>query len=235
MSSSLSFLTLSQEVVLHIFSYLDLPDLAAVAEALPFLAALTTDPVLHSYRLTIVTPARLKHSLFSTDSHGLPLRPTIGDLAQRGVIRGLNVEQRWRMGQYIYTMNSIKQYENGRKLSRKHAGVVVSRQLGRRLGAPPDQAFKQLHDSHVLPDIESSSPNVSRSLLPIMHKLKWSLQRASISRALNARIAFISTKGMGEWLEEKGRCMFSDHERVRLAICPNIDKMIRFYESLGVI
>lgn len=63
------------------------------------------DPILHSQRLTIVVPARLKHFLFSTNTHGVPFRPTIGDLAQRGVIRGLNVEQRWRMGQYIYTTN----------------------------------------------------------------------------------------------------------------------------------
>ncbi|KAF8634882.1 hypothetical protein AX15_000636 [Amanita polypyramis BW_CC] len=201
MSSSL--LALSQEIILHIFSYLDLPDLTAVAEALPALAILTTDPILHFQRLTVVAPARLEHSLFSTNAHGVPLRPTVGNLAQRGVIRGLNVEQRWRMGQYIYTVNSIKQYENGLKLARKHAGMVISRQLGRRLAAAPDQALKQLHDLHVLPDVESFSPNISRNLLPIMHKLKWSLQRDKIARKLNARIVFLSTKGAGEWLEGK--------------------------------
>jgi len=225
------FSALSQEIVLHIFSYLDLPELAVVAEALPSLAALTMDPILHSQRLTIVAPARLKHFLFSTNAHGVPFRPTIGDLAQRGVIRGLNVEQRWRMGQYIYTINSIKQYENGRKLARR----VVSRQLGRRLAARSDQALKQLHHSHVLPDIESSSPNISRRLLPIVHKLKWSLQRANIARLLNARIDLVSTRGLGEWLEESGRCLLSEHERVRLALCPDINKMVRFYESLGVL
>ncbi|KAF8727668.1 hypothetical protein AX14_007140 [Amanita brunnescens Koide BX004] len=227
-----SLLVLSQEIVLHIFSYLDLPDLAAVAEAVPSLAALTTDPILHSQRLSIVVPARLKHFLFSTNAHGVPLRPTIGDLAQRGVIRGLNVEQRWRMGQYIYTMNSIKQYENGRKVARRHAGMVVSRQLGRRMAASPNQALKQLHFSHVLPDVESSSLNMSRTLLPIVHKLKWSLQRANLARLLNARVPAAS---IGEWLEGKGRGLLSEHERVRLAICPDINKMVRFYESLGVL
>lgn len=36
-------------------------------------------------------------------SHGLALRPTIGDLINRDVIRGLNIERRWRMGVYFYS------------------------------------------------------------------------------------------------------------------------------------
>ncbi len=113
--------------------------------------------------------------------------------------------------------------------------MIVSRQLGRRLAALPGQALKQLHYSHVLPDIESSSPNISRRLLPIVHKLKWSLQRANIARLLNAQIDLVSTRGLGEWLEESGRCLLSEHERVRLALCPDINKMVRFYEGLGVL
>ena len=115
---------------------------------------------------------------------------------------------------------------------------MVSRQLGRRLAAAPDrpdQALKRLHHSHVLPDVESSSPNISRSLLPIMHKLKWSLQRDKVARMLNAQIVLLSTKGIGEWLEGNGRCVSSDHERVCLAVCPYVNDIIRFYESLGVI
>jgi hypothetical protein len=127
---------------------------------------------------------------------------------------------------------SIKQYENGRKVARRHAGMVVSRQLGRRMAASPNQALKQLHFSHVLPDVESSSLNMSRTLLPIVHKLKWSLQRANLARLLNARVPAAS---IGEWLEGKGRGLLSEHERVRLAICPDINKMVRFYESLGVL
>lgn len=113
--------------------------------------------------------------------------------------------------------------------------MVVSRQLVRRLAAPPNQVLKQLHYSHVLPDMESSSPNMSRSLLPIVHKLKWSLQRANLARLLNARSAIVSTRSIGEWLEGKGKGLLSEHERVRLAICPDISKVVRFYESLGVL
>ncbi|KAM6498710.1 hypothetical protein JOM56_006658, partial [Amanita muscaria] len=211
-------------------AYLDLPDLTAVADGLPSLAGLTADPVLHTQRLTIVAPARLKHSLFLTDTRGVLLRPTVGDLVHRGVIRGLNIEYRWRMGQYFYNNNSVKQYEYGRKIARKHAGLVVSRQLGRRSLAAPHQALKQLHYSHVLPDVELSSTNISRNLLPVLHKLKWSLHRDRIARVLNARIVHLSNNGIGNWLEGTGRCALSEHERVRLAVCPNISKIIRFYE-----
>ncbi|KAF8640647.1 hypothetical protein AX17_000304 [Amanita inopinata Kibby_2008] len=234
MSFHSSFFTFPPEVILHIFTYLDLPDLAAIAEALPSLASLTTDPVLHADRLKIVAPARLKHYLFSTNARGVPLRPSLGDLVHRGVIRGLNVEQRWRMGQYIYSVISIKQYESGQKLARRHASFIVSRQLCRRSAATLTQALKVLHLSHVLPDVESSSTNISRNLLPVMHKLKWSLHRDRIARILSTRICLASTtKGVSEWLEGRGKCVVHEDERVRLAICPDIRKIIEFYENLG--
>ncbi|PFH52226.1 hypothetical protein AMATHDRAFT_140574 [Amanita thiersii Skay4041] len=229
-------LNLPAEVILHIFSYLDLPDLVSIARALPVLNSLTGDPILHAQRLNIVAPARLKHFLFSTNIHGVPLRPTIGDLVHRGVIRGLNVEHRWRMGEYIYTVNSIKQYEMGVQLARKHASVVVSRQLTRRLSAAPNQVLQGLHHSHVLPDVESSSPSISRNLLPIMHKLKWSLQRDRIARIISARFYIVSTtKGIDEWLQGNGKRVMHDNERLRLAVCPNIRKIIEFYEGLSTI
>ena len=66
-----------------------------------------------------------------------------------------------------------------------------------------------------------------------MHKLKWSFRRDGIAKVLNARMIRESTKGIGNWLEATGKCAFSEHERVRLAVCPDISKIIRFYEGLS--
>lgn len=83
--------------------YLDLPDLACLAEAIPSLSSLTVDPVLHLQRLRIIYPSRVNHSLFGTSAEGHGLRPSISDLVHRGVLRGLNIETRWRMGSYFYS------------------------------------------------------------------------------------------------------------------------------------
>lgn len=84
-------------------SYLDLPDLASLVQASPGLAGLASDPALHRNRVRVIAPSRVQHSLFGMGSHGLALRPTIGDLINRDVIRGLNIERRWRMGVYFYS------------------------------------------------------------------------------------------------------------------------------------
>ena len=66
---------------------------------------LTTDPVLHTYRLRIVSPSRVNHKLFGLSPQGHTLRPTLVDLVHRGVIKGLGIERRWRMGGYFYSLN----------------------------------------------------------------------------------------------------------------------------------
>jgi hypothetical protein len=83
--------------------YLDLPDLACLAEAIPSLSSITADPVLQLQRLRIIYPSRVNHSLFGTSPEGHGLRPSVGDLVHRGVLRGLNIEIRWRMGSYFYS------------------------------------------------------------------------------------------------------------------------------------
>lgn len=84
-------------------SFLDIPELEALARASRKLAALTSDPVLHHHRLKVVSPSRVNHGLFGKGPQGDALRPTLGDLVQRGVIRGLGVERRWRNGNYLYS------------------------------------------------------------------------------------------------------------------------------------
>jgi hypothetical protein len=85
----------------------------------------------------------------------------------------------------------------------------------------------------ILPDIESSSMKLSRSLLPVIHQLKWSFQRDALSRTVRS---FHGITGrvidFGTWFERKGHRIMEDNERVRLAICPDIRKITAFYEGL---
>ncbi|GLB35859.1 putative F-box domain containing protein [Lyophyllum shimeji] len=229
---SLRILDIAPEVLLHIFSYLDLPDLAAIAQALPELAALTVDPVLHKNRVRIVAPSRVNHSLFGEGPHGIAFRPTVGDLIHRGVMRGFGIERRWRTGAYFYSLNSIIQYETGLRLARRHACDVISTQLRRR---PTRDKFLD-SISHVLPDVELASHMISRTLLPAIHQLKWSLQRDRLSRMVRLGIYGSTLRdgaGFGGWREKKGHGIVEDGERVRLAICPDVKKTVKFYEGLA--
>jgi hypothetical protein len=82
-----------------VVSYLDLPDLACCLRVCHLLRVLAVDPVLHHYRIRVVAPSRVAHSLFGQS----PPRPTVGELVARGVMRGLGIERRWRAGLYFYT------------------------------------------------------------------------------------------------------------------------------------
>lgn len=84
-------------------SFLDLPDLASLATLSDELKRLTCDPILHRYRLLVVAPSRVQHSLFGQGPLGATYRPTVGELVQRNVMRGLGIERRWRNGIYIYS------------------------------------------------------------------------------------------------------------------------------------
>ncbi|KAG5647746.1 hypothetical protein DXG03_008469 [Asterophora parasitica] len=223
-------LDIPQEVLLHIFSYLDLPDLAALARASHILAVLAADPILHRNRVRIVAPSRVQHSLFGSSPHGIAFRPTIGDLIHRGVMRGFGIERRLLNGILEHTQ-SITQYEIGLRLARRHASDAVSVQLRRR--TTRDDFLDSI--AHVLPDVESASHTISRILLPAIHRLKWSIQRDRLSRLVKLGICGASGPDgvrFGEWREKKGRGIVEDGERVRLALCPDIRKRVKFYEDL---
>jgi len=166
-------------------SYLDVPELSALAYTCHYLASLAADPILQRTRLLVVTPSRLSHSLFAIGPEGSPLRPTILDLIRRGVIKGLGIERRSRAGLYLYSALSVANYEKSVLLQRDYASNVVSSKLRR--WSHHSNPLKTLYKTHVLPDIESSSPFISRSLLPVVRRLKWSIQRDRLSRVLQSR------------------------------------------------
>jgi len=108
-----------------------------------------------------------------------------------------------------------------------------------------------LYSTHVLPDIEVSSPGVARSLLPIMRKLKWCLQKDRLAREFK-RCGKAVAVGLGIWLSEgEGKMIFDDDvekevekkrmrkrifgdgEKVRLALCPDVKQRVSFFEKLG--
>lgn len=234
-----NLLDLPQEIILHILSFLDLPDLATLSKLHGYLALLAADPVLHLIRLRVVAPSRVGHSLFARSPDGTLLRPTITDLVHRYVIRGHNMERRLRMGLYIYTAHSVDQYGSGLRLQRERTAHIIASHLRRR--APAPVGLKLLYHSHILPDVESSLLSVSRSLLPVVRKLKWSIQRDKLAnevRGLSGTQGFGNsalplTGGLGAWIELKGQGVVQDCERVRLALCPDVRRMVKFYESLG--
>ncbi|KDQ63227.1 hypothetical protein JAAARDRAFT_188825 [Jaapia argillacea MUCL 33604] len=234
-STTFILLWLPQEILLHIFSYLDLPELHALAQISPFLTSLTADPVLHRQRILIVAPSRVGHSLFGQSPEGFALRPTVGDLVHRGVMRGLGIERRWRMGAYFYTTLSVKQYEASRRLQRRHTSDVLTIHLRRR-SPTPENAMEILRKAGILPDAESSSLFISRPLIPIMHKLKWSIQKDKLAKMVRDKsfgTIVGGSGGVGAWLEAKGRNVVKEGERVRLAVCPGVRKIVRFYEELA--
>jgi len=238
-SSSFGLIDIGPEILLHIFSYLDLPDIACLSRLSPYLGRLASDPALHRVRILVVAPSRVSHSLFALGPQGVAFRPTVGDLVQRGVMRGPGIERKWRAGLYFYSTHSVNQYEIGLRLQRRYTSIIVSTHLRRR--SPGSNALKSLCQSRVLPDYESCSLNISRALLPVVRQLKWSIQRDRLARMVRDGACVggktsVDNKGgsrLAAWIEAKGKGIIQDGERVRLALCPGIRNIVEFYEALG--
>ena len=94
--------------------------------------------------------------------------------------------------------------------------------------------LQKLHTSRVLPNIESSNASVSRSLLPTVRKLKWSIQRDKLAKVVRDREdAVLSGGGLRNWVEGAGRGIMMESERLRLALCPDVKRCVKFWEGLG--
>jgi hypothetical protein len=73
-----------------------------------------------------------------------------------------------------------------------------------------------------------------------MHQLKWSIQRDKLAKVVRDGVCVGGTSadnesraGLAAWIEAKGKGIVQDGERVRLALCPGIRKIVGFYENLG--
>lgn len=96
---------------------------------------------------------------------------------------------------------------------------------------------------------------VSRTLLPAIRSLRWSFKRDQVSRVVRGAggigALFASRRsaddgsdspdrGVATWIEKQGPKLIPDSssglgvERTRLALCPDVGKIIRFYERLSL-
>ncbi|KAI0036596.1 hypothetical protein K488DRAFT_40785, partial [Vararia minispora EC-137] len=213
-------------------SFLDIPDLASLARTSRYLAALAADPLLNRTRILVVAPSRVEHALFAAP-HGAPLRPSVPDLVHRNVIQGLGLDRIYRLGGYIYSPIAARNYENAIRLQRHHVANVLGAALRTH---PHDLALlRSLHASRVLPDVESSHLTVARALLPTVRQLKWSLRKDDLARVMRACTAPQrggKPSGAFAWIARKAMIV-GENERVRLAVCPGVRKIVDRYERLA--
>ncbi|KAI0828853.1 hypothetical protein BC628DRAFT_1171443 [Trametes gibbosa] len=224
-------LYLPPETLLHILSFLDLPDLTCLSRAYPELLSLAEDPLLHRERLRTITPSRVSHSLFALSPAGLPLRPTVADLVHRGIMRGMGIERRWRAGLYYSSPHMVKQYETSRRLQWTHARDVLLNTL--RARSPGTQ--ETFYRTRVLPREASAAPApaVSARLVSTVRRLRWALERDRLARFVRDRSAVVGQGGVVAWFERTGRgALWREDERVRLAVCPGIKGIVKYYEGL---
>ena len=154
-------------------------------------------------------------------------------------------------------------YENALKLRRLHAQNLISIVLrGRRYSSNssavvhpcPIAGRSDIYDS--TEGLKRSKPGVvSRTLLPTIRNLRWSFKRDQVSRvirgasgigALFARRRSTDDesdnpdRSVAMWIERQGPKLIPDSssglevERTRLALCPDVGKIIKFYEGLSL-
>lgn len=130
---------------------------------------------------------------------------------------------------------SVKQYETSLRLQRTHVRNILSTYFQTRSKSSlTADALRSLHSSGVLPDVESSSPSISRILLPVVRKLKWCIQKDRLAKMVRRQEGPVGSGGDAiSWYEGRGKGLLKEGERVRLAICPGVRKFVVFYENLG--
>jgi hypothetical protein len=69
-------------------------------------------------------------------------------------------------------------------------------------------------------------------LLPVVRKLKWSLQRDRLAKIYREKE--MNNAGPKGWFEGNAQSIYPEGERVRLAICPGVRSFVRFYEGLAM-
>lgn len=121
-------------------------------------------------------------------------------------------------------------YENAARLQRVHAGNVVASYLRRRSAGSLQALY-----SRIVPDVVSSAVycSIAQSLMPIIRKLQWSLQKDQLSRMMKTASGFGRIGGIAAWIEDKGPSKIHDGERTRLAVCPGVRKRISMFEELA--
>ena len=123
----------------------------------------------------------------------------------------------------------VRQYENSMRLQWTHARNVVSHALRTRSSPNARSTF---YRSRVLPR-DTSAAEVSPPLVSAVRRLRWALQRDRLAHFVKDRSEMAKNGGLTKWLEGNGRAvMWRENERLRLALCPGIKGIVKFYEGL---
>lgn len=124
----------------------------------------------------------------------------------------------------------VRQYECSLRLQWTHARDVLAHSLCARSPG----ARETFYHTRVLPRETSAAP-VSARLVSTVRRLRWALQRDRLARFVKDRSEMVEKGGAVAWLESKGRAaLWRENERVRLAVCPGIKGIVKFYEQLAL-
>lgn len=128
----------------------------------------------------------------------------------------------------------VTQYENSMRLQWTHARTILSHTLRTRSTPAAREAF---YHTRVLPrDLSPTPTHVSPSLVSSVRRLRWALQRDRLAHHVKDRSEMVKdgNGGLMRWFEGNGRAvMWRENERVRLALCPGIKGIVKFYEGLA--
>jgi hypothetical protein len=153
--------------------------------------------------------------------------------------------------------------ENTLRIHRLRAKNLVSAVLRGRLQPSGPSALVASYSTTIRTDIhgvteglKKTKPGVvSRTLLPTIRSLGWCFKRDQVSRVVRGASGigalFIKRgsadgetdsphRSVATWIEKQGPKLVPDSspglevERTRLALCPGVGKIIRFYEGLSV-
>ena len=135
----------------------------------------------------------------------------------------------------------VKQYETSQSLQRNRARTVLAHTLRTRSTPGAHDIF---YHTRVLPaesyspssSSASHAPHVSPRLVSTVRRLRWALQRDRLAHFVKDRSEMVKdgNGGLMKWLEGNGRVvMWRENERLRLALCPGIKGIVRFYEGLA--
>ena len=131
----------------------------------------------------------------------------------------------------------VKQYETSQSLQRNRARTVLAHTLRTRSTPGAHDIFyhtRVLPAESYSPSSASHAPHVSPRLVSTVRRLRWALQRDRLAHFVKDRSEMVKNGSLGKWLEGDGRVvMWRENERVRLALCPGIKGIVRFYEGLS--
>lgn len=157
----------------------------------------------------------------------------------------------------------VSVYESALRVHRLHAQNLISAVLRGHLqpstpstvGSPyPITGRSEIYGS--TEGLKRSKPGVvSRTLLPTIRSLRWCFKRDQVSRVVRGASGIGSLfarrkstddgldtpdRSVAMWIEKKGPKLIPDSssglevERTRLALCPDVGKIVRFYEGLSL-